>query len=441
MIDQHILVIGEIFIDTHLDILHKQTPLVRLGGIFHAARAFYACDSKYSIAYYAPLYLERDVETFAFELGAQHSFKLGNIDHSPNVLLISDSTESGFQGYCNIVKDQAVYYPPENIEEIISIVQPTDVLLFPGRFDNLLILNALKNDQRRLHIDLHYDCESLLDTFSGCIDTIFTSTSSSLFQNHCHGTLAGIKMHFKDQDIIRFVVKENRGGSYMYNVAADELIEAPSYVVNTMHSVGVGDVFDSVFLVNELMHGAQKALRYAALVAAWYAETMDVNIFRANVLYTNHHIDEEFTLMGIRLPWDIRSEKNIYIAAPDFPDVNTVKIDHLVNCLQYHNFKTRRPVQENGLATPDMSVKDEQAMYRKDIDLLYECDILIAVLLYNDPGMLVELGMFKQMMKPTILYDPYSICDNLFVKQTPDYMCKTVEEVISSVFQCLGKVQ
>jgi hypothetical protein len=49
---QKILIIGEVFIDTHLDIIDENGPLVRLGGIFHSARAFSAMNIDYVLVYF-----------------------------------------------------------------------------------------------------------------------------------------------------------------------------------------------------------------------------------------------------------------------------------------------------------------------------------------------------------------------------------------------------
>ncbi len=105
----------------------------------------------------------------------------------------------------------------------------------------------------------------------------------------------------------------------------------------------------------------------------------------------------------------------------------------------YHNFNPRLPIRENGIATKDLSSQDELIIYQKDISLLDDCDLLIAVLLYNDPGTLVELGMFKQASKPTIIFDPFNYCENMFVRHTPDYLCKTIADVIGAVYLSMGR--
>ena len=52
------LVIGEVFVDFHLDRKQRNENLVRLGGVFHALRALSALEMKFSFAYYAPTILK-----------------------------------------------------------------------------------------------------------------------------------------------------------------------------------------------------------------------------------------------------------------------------------------------------------------------------------------------------------------------------------------------
>lgn len=438
MRDQVVLIIGEVFVDTHLDIIDKGTPIVRLGGIFHAARAFSALGISYALAYYAPDYLDNDINYWSLFLKTKGCHKLGYINHAPNVMLIKESTEAGNQGYFNILKNQAEYTDLNSLDEIIKAVNPTDVLLFPGRYNTIKTMKVLEGFSGRLHIDIHYDSENLLSDTNRDIDSLILSTSSSLFIENCHGTFSELIEYFDNYNIKRYLIKENRGGAVCYIPEENTHIESAAYYVPTMHSVGVGDVYDSVFISQLFDDDISKQMRFAALCAAKYAETMDFDKFKANVHLIHDNIDELKELAGIRLPWEYRKRINIYLAAPDFPDVDTKLLDDLYNSLCYHNFSPRRPIKENGLVTDALNYKDEMELYQKDTDLLNECVLLIAVLLNNDPGTLVELGMFKQAGKPTIVYDPFNYCTNMFVRHTPDYICSTISDVIGATYLCLG---
>ena len=87
------------------------------------------------------------------------------------------------------------------------------------------------------------------------------------------------------------------------------------------------------------------------------------------------------------------------MAAPDFDYVDTEKLDILEDSLLYHNFKPRRPIQENGQVNKEMDMNEERAIFAKDMELLSECKIMIATLLYNDQGTLVEIGNYQDKWK------------------------------------------
>jgi sugar/nucleoside kinase (ribokinase family) len=437
--NRRILVVGEVFVDLHLDLLSGHSPLARLGGIFHTARALSTYKLEFALAHISPDYLDEDINLYSCKLNSIGCYRIGIIRKATNILLVSDSKEVGFQGYYNVLKDQAEYINDMDFRQVLCRVKPTDVILFPGRYDTIRVLNELKNFDASLHIDCHYDSDNLLTEFNGNISTLFLSTSADIFRNTCNGNLEKILDFYSRNNIERIVVKESRGGSFCYDYATKDIHEAPAFHVHTMHSVGVGDVFDACFVGYLDNYDIQNRMKLASYCAAQYAATLSFECFQESVQSICGHEKEILSLQGIRLSWDDRGKKNIYIAAPDFPDVDTSLLDKLVECLEYHNFRPRLPIRENGLADKSISIEDEFKLYKKDIALLQECDLLIAVLLFNDPGTLVELGMFKQMGKPTIVFDPFGICTNMFVKHTPDYLCVSIEDVLVSSYISLQR--
>ncbi len=434
---KRILIIGEVFVDTHLDIVNgNKTPMTRLGGIFHAARALSALRTDYALAFYSPSYLERDIRRFSEKLNAKASYSIGSIDAAPNVMLIRESTEAGEQCYHNVLKEQAIFRNTESLLDVLKMVKPTDILLFPGRYDAEYVMNALNQTDASLHIDAHYDCATFLEQTKRRIDSLFLSTSSDLFLEKCNRSVAGMIEYFQKYRISCLVLKENRGGATAILVEEQQKYEVPAYPARTIHSVGVGDVFDAVFISDAFGNTCGERLQTASLCAAKYAETMRQQRFEDDVRLIQSKIDAFNQLKGIRLAWDKRSSISIYIAAPDFPDINTKLIDDLCANLTYHNFRPRRPIKENGLINTEMKDFEKYEIYMKDLSLLDECSILIAVLLNHDPGTMVELGMAKKSGKHTILYDPEYLCTNNFLRFTPDRTCHRQSEVIDAVFAC-----
>lgn len=434
-----ILIIGEVFIDTYLDILTERGPLSRLGGIFHTARACAAANIDYALAYYAPDYLDKDINFYSLKLNSKGCFKLGSIDRTPNVMLINESKEIGSQGYHNIIKDQALFIDRDNIIDIINNINPTDILIYPGRYNVNKFFYDFKNHKRKIHIDFHYDSDNILDSNNICIESIILSTSSAFFKEKCKNNLQDAISFFAKNNVNTLLLKENRGGSTCYSFLMDKYYEAPAYNSIAMHSVGVGDAYNAIFISDFFEEEIEKRMKLAAICASKYAETMSFDKFICNFRIVLENANQMITMEGTKLSWDERNKYKIYIAGPDFPDVDTRFLDILSECLTYHNFTISLPIRENGLVKQSMTKNDEDIIYNKDIRLLDECDILIAVLLYNDPGTLVELGMFNKMNKPTIIFDPYNICTNMFVRHTPTYLCKNMEDVIDATFQCLKR--
>jgi nucleoside 2-deoxyribosyltransferase len=140
-------------------------------------------------------------------------------------------------------------------------------------------------------------------------------------------------------------------------------------------------------------------------------------------------------LGGVSLPWEERGDCNIYIAAPDFDFVDTRPIDSLVESLRYHNFSPRCPVREHGQVGKNAKPKRRQHLFNKDMCLLGECSILIAVLLYEDPGTLIEIGIASERGMPVIIYDPYKRAENLMLTELPYLISSDLDEIIAAVFE------
>ena len=433
---QKVLVIGEVFVDFYFDSTPQKT--VRLGGIFHAARALSSLEIEFALAYYSPTYLDEEIQKWAKFLNAKESFKLGNIKHAPNVMLISNSKEDASQAYENVLCEQAVFSEDGDVNEIVKSFNPSDIIIFPGRYNTKSILDKLKNYSGKIHMDIGYDSEDIIGAIDNEIDCLFISTSSNLFEKYKNKSPSVFLKNLKIMQCNYFIVKENRGGSYCYDVKNDKTYEAGAFLFDIVHSVGVGDVYDCFFIARCELIGKRRVV-FSSFCAAYYASTLLFNDFKANINVIKND-SEICSFIGKRLSWFDRSDKNIYIAAPDFPYVdNRTILDNVNECLKYHNFSTRLPIRENGLVERTTSPKDIVDIYNKDIKLLHECDLLIGVLLYNDPGTLVEIGMFKQLGKPVIIYDPFQHCDNMFVLNYVDKICYDLDELIRGIFDMLGE--
>lgn len=423
----------------------KQDTKLRLGGIAHAARALWAMGIPYSLAYLAPTYLDSAVKEFADAHGCSEVQKIGNVTGAPNVVTIGEPTEAGAQGYEFLLRDvQRTLLDREALKNVVADSALTDFLIFPGGFDLRSVLETVRPARGAVHVDANFEPYKL-DTLRALrrpIETLIFSTSSERFLLDQKGNVPRlIRAAAKYSDHVIF--KENRGGSRLFrSKSLTRPIRIPAQNRNVLHSVGVGDCFDAIFVAGRKKFGIQAALAYASAIAAEYASTTYPDDFRAATVATlKIKPDAIVKLRGTSLPWESRPAKNIYIAGPAFNDIDCGPIKELVDCLRYHNFTPRLPIAENGHATHESSEAEKHKIAAADIRLLDECSLVVAVLLYNDPGTLIEIGIALEKRLPVLVFDPYNIAKNLILTSLPKLVSGSLNEIVSSVFASLAPAQ
>ena len=433
-----VLIIGEICVDFSLG--YNDTPSkMRLGGVTHAARGLWACGIPYAVAVLCPEYLENDARDYLEKHGCLDFIKLGSITGAPNVFSIQDVREISHQGYENILRDSkkvTLSCEKEKIKKYENIV------IFPGSFS---IDSIAENICPGAHvtIDIAYDVKDFTDlkSLSGKLSTIAISTSSELFEKSAKEEIIPLITACQDIQANYLLLKENRGGSRIFNLRTENAQEIPASLGKTVNSVGVGDVYTSVLsgfsalgVEDAAWRGMQAATKYSQTT---FPDDLKRDIQRELKLTIN----EVRELGGTVLPWHERKEFDIYLAAPDFSYENNPEIDAVVSALEYHNFNIRRPIQENGQATVGSSKEILVEFYRKDLALLHECSLVFAIPLSRDPGTLVEVGIALEMKKPVIVYDPRKENNNtMVICGSHTYSCE-LEQCLNGVFECLSTLR
>lgn len=424
-----VCLIGDILTDVTL--ATDRSPLkMRLGGIVHAARALWAMDVDYAVAYFAPTYLDGHIDMFLKEHNCKAIIKLGNVTNCPYTMLINEAKEIGNQGYEFLYHDDIVITYDTNAIKEINVYD--ELMFISGNYDMDKIVSYVEPD-KRIHCDVANNLNDISELpHDRLFETLFISTSSNIFKNQ-----------YKDFDSFcdilkafthRIVLKENRGGSRIYDGYKNEVYEIPSQTTTIEHSIGVGDVYDIVAIFSPY-ENFQEQLIFASWIAMEYAQTTFPDNFKSSVKSLQQtSIKDLQSQPGSFLPWDIRDKCHIYIAAPDFDFVDTKAIDFLCDSLHYHHFVAHRPIKENGQMTANAEKAERIGLYSADMTLLSKCNMLIAVLLYNDPGTLIEIGMAVQKGMPTLVYDPKGIADNCMLTECPTFVSSDLDAIMAKVF-------
>jgi len=435
-----VCLIGQVIVDV---LRVEGRIVVRFGGIFHAARALSALGSEFEIAYIAPRYLDAQIALYAYRLGAKQIFKIGEVDGCPNVLLVGEATEAGSQGYeflldeiqkCTLILDS---FKPQLTENPYS-----DIIIFPGGFQLEQVLLILKLTKSRIHIDANFEPETfnVFKILGRPLETLILSTSSRIFLKTFKGNAKSISN--KSLTFAKsFLLKENRGGSRYFRRGKKPPLAVPAFPRKIVHSVGVGDCYNSIFVVLSHSQKNRDSLRYSSFIASEYASTLDDNAFKASVSRALKISPRDLAnLAGISLPWENRKDIHIYIAAPDFSSIDRSQVDRAVACLEYHNFCPRRPVKENGEITRESTPKQRLQAAVADIRLLEECQLLLAILIFDDPGTYIEMGIALKKAIPVIVFSPNRITENLLTEELPTLVSSNLDEVVSEIFNQAAKM-
>lgn len=428
------LIIGQVMVD----VLHPASrPVVRMGGILHAARGFAAMEQEVTIAYVAPAYLEKQLKQHIDDLPYTTAVKIGNIEGTPNVVLVGEATEAGNQGYEYILEhDRSIDLDEARLKALLIERSFTDVLIFPDSDELNPIFRLLNKYTIEVHVDANFkgSIPKMVRALGRPLKTLMASTSSLLFSQKFAGKIEAMRQ-FALHHAETFVFKENRGGSRLWTQKVAAPLHAPAFVGETAHSVGVGDCFDAVYLSTFESPPALR-LRMASLAAQHYAMTLTTPDFFKNMKRLNGVPVEMLSgLQGISLPWEIRSQFHIYIAAPDFEHVNVRVINEVESALKYHNLTPHRPVKEHGEIKQETPRHQRLTTALKDIELLKRCQALIAIPIYPDPGTYIEVGYALEAGIPVFVYAPFKFQENLLAVELPELVTGNLDRLISAIFE------
>lgn len=430
-----VLVVGELVVDYTLA-QHGAICRLRLGGVAHSARGLWAAGLEYSVAALCPSYLVDEAKCYLAEIGCKEFIWLGDVVGAPNVIFIGDVTEVSHQGYEDLMRDTKVVKFHDPLPRLDAYQK---IVVFPGRFDINALASAFSEDAR-FSFDIAYDLADLssLDAFRGRVQAVIISTSSSLFMKLGKDDIDGLLDAVKTLSPDVFLLKENRGGSRLFDLCDGRVDELPATLGHTVNSVGVGDVYSVVMVGLSHKGWTEAAWRGCQAATAYSQSTFPDDIKRDVQRGFQLSLDVLQALGGTVLPWHDRQSYSIYLAGPDFSYVEKQELDRALDSLAYHNFRVLRPIVENGELKRPASEGDQRRTYHMDYQLLKECDAVFAVPLNRDPGTLVEIGMAIEMGKPVITYDPRSENENTMVVAGSSLYSGDLDKCLNGTFNAVA---
>ncbi len=409
----------------------------------HSARALWSIGVRFGFAYVAPSYLEEDIEKWAKHYGAMAISKIGTISRCPNVVIVGEGKEIGSQQYEYLLRKQSQCdFHGGTFTGLLNSYNFSDFLAFRGGFPFDRVLKELSKQEGAVTADINFVENDLseLPSLGRRFSNLILSTSSELFFNTFGGN-PGAMVRSLSKYAESILLKENRGGSRLFSGTENSWISAPAFICPVVHSVGVGDFFDAIFVAQSSLHEKDVALTYASYGSAEYASYFDDQAVQESMTAVLAITPQEIRhLAGVQLPWETREKIHIYLAAPDFDYVDTRQLDVVEKALHYHNFSAHRPVREHGQARSGSQRSDRRQLAEADVALLSSCQLLVAVMLFDDPGTLIEIGLAIEQRKPVIVFDPLNRVSNLMLTELPILVTPNLDKVLIEVFIQAGKI-
>ena len=434
---ERVLVVGELVVDYTLG-QHGSMCKLRLGGVAHAARGLWAAGVEYSVAVFCPQYLVDEATDYLAQLECYEFIWLGDVVGAPNVIVIGDVTEVAHQGYEDLMRETKRL---KLRDPLPSLEAYQKVVVFPGKFSIEALAQAFSNDAR-FSFDVAYDLEDLssLEAFRGRLQAIIISTSSSLFMNLGHEDIGGLLAAVRKLSPEVFLLKENRGGSRLFDLRNGTVLQIPATLGRTINSVGVGDVYSSVMVAHSQKGWVEAAWRGCQAATIYSQSTFPDDIKREVQRGFKLPLNTLQGLGGTSLPWHDRQKYSIYLAGPDFSYVDKRELDRAVDSLTYHNFRVRRPIVENGELERPATESGLRRAYFLDCQLLRDCDVVFAIPLDRDPGTLVEIGMAIEMGKKIVTYDPRRENENTMVMVGSSIFSADLDTCLNGTFNVIAEL-
>ncbi|MBA6043377.1 nucleoside 2-deoxyribosyltransferase [Pseudomonas lactis] len=434
---ERVLVVGELVVDYTLG-QHGSMCKLRLGGVAHAARGLWAAGVEYSVAVFCPQYLVDEATDYLAQLECYEFIWLGDVVGAPNVIVIGDVTEVAHQGYEDLMRETKRL---KLRDPLPSLEAYQKVVVFPGKFSIEALAQAFSKDAR-FSFDVAYDLEDLssVEAFRGRLQAIIISTSSSLFMNLGHEDLDGLLAAVRTLSPEVFLLKENRGGSRLFDLRKGTVLQIPATLGRTINSVGVGDVYSSVMVAHSQKGWVEAAWRGCQAATIYSQSTFPDDIKREVQRGFRLPLSSLQGLGGTSLPWHDRQKYSIYLAGPDFSCVDKRELDRAVDSLTYHNFRVRRPIVEKGELERPATESGLRRAYFLDCQLLRDCDVVFAIPLDRDPGTLVEIGMAIEMGKKIVTYDPRRENENTMVMVGSSIFSADLDTCLNGTFNLIAEL-
>ena len=227
---------------------------------------------------------------------------------------------------------------------------------------------------------------------------------------------------FENESTKIIIIKNGPQGALLYHRSGN-ILSIPSYMTETVFSVGSGDVFSAFFTYFWAEKGedpCDSALKASKAVALYVSSNGALS-----------QIDESL-IEGFNeplVPANIKSiEKKIYLAGPFFTLSDRWFVEEALRHFTAMEISVFSPFHDIGIGCAEK-------VYSADIEGLKSCDVIFANLCGLDVGTIYEIGYARACGKPVVVFIQNYKKENLTMVIGGD--CKIFEDYTSAVYNAV----
>ena len=233
-------------------------------------------------------------------------------------------------------------------------------------------------------LDVQYDIDSILSLPSlSMFNIVFISSSDICNAVNLPLTEVVDILFKKGAQVV--VTKFGQGGSSVYQKDNDR-IDIPAYISDYRYTIGAGDVFNTVFLLEYFrFNNIEQAGHHASMAVADFIESFTLTSAQwdfSNIASQRYH--------QFLHPETINSI-SIYLAGPFFSQGELTTVNYLYQSLTKCGFNVFSPWHNDGVID-NIKGPESLRVFDNNISAIKSSDIIIAILDYEDPGTIWECG-------------------------------------------------
>lgn len=196
----------------------------------------------------------------------------------------------------------------------------------------------------------------------------------------------------KQMDIQQIIVKQGIRGCHI--IAGEQEYRIPAFSSKAECTLGSGDVFAGAFVTEYIKtRDIVFSAKLACCVAANFIEQRETEA----VISTDAAKYDMRIRTQINLP-DINGQ-SIYLAGPFFCQQELSWVNSVCFALEDAGFRVQSPSRENGIITDSTTQEGRREIFLRDIALLEQSDLVVALFDHDDPGTHFEVGYALRMGK------------------------------------------